>query len=812
MIVGCVGVYGERVDQALEGIRRLRPGTDRLVVIVDESVTDEQKKVLRDAGCEVYLHIWEDSMVRMRNQYLQKVQTDDWVVVFDPDECFNEQFVKDVKELTKKAEAQGADLLLINSHDVTIKQDGSKDESISDFFKNLIFRKREGTKYEGVGEVKEVHETLNIPGIQRAIRLPKEKYWYTHTKYWWEIWERACVLPGTLIFTDRGLLPIEEIRVGDRVFSEDGSFHDVSKVWQRDYKGPVVEVRTHYGWPVKVTSDHLVKGLEARVAFRMGADKALGRTQGVPSYNSGWVEARNLKGEICPFPRPNLPLKLVPNIKVSYTGRKYSNWYINDKRRKRRIQTDIPDFWWFCGIYIAEGDVWESNNIRLSLNKSDPFIARLRSYTRDELRRSPVEQEDGERLTFTIRHYDLAQWLLQNFGKGAYEKRIPIEFLGLPKRLLLSLAEGIMDGDGTPLRGGGRCLSTVNRSIAGFIILTYAKYGGFSTYSLIPPEKLRGFGDGHRKPVNRISIEGHTLRYIESIQHGNMAKTDAKYGWSDFKNLYVPVYRFWEEDYDGPIYDLTVEGPPSFTSPYIILHNSRNVFLAGGGNNVGERNEAWPQLRSICYDLGLDNWPKAREYFRKGNIDPRLKKWLWDNRYEGFDYHHEMMEFGRWYFEYLHPEEAEGWAPVTELREGSPPEVMRYVEETYLKVLGRHADDEGKIAYTNAILSRAIRREDLPEILRQSAEYRQKVPAPPEGESIRVQVPVNVDIKITDEFFVQALQRSKTYWEKIKPKLDIGTFLEEGLGDNWAELQKWYYSQKEVKMRDFIKKLKGLAS
>ena len=192
MLVASIGLYGERVEQALEGITRLRPHVDRYVVIVDETVTEEQKEQLQDLGCEVYFHPWEDSMVRMRNQYLNKVQTGDWVICHDPDEAFNEQFCKDARELCRKAEEKGIDLLLINSRDCTIKADGSKDESVSDFYKNIIFRKREGTHYGGVGEVKEVHETLIFPGETRAARLPKEKYWYTHTKYWWEIGRASC--------------------------------------------------------------------------------------------------------------------------------------------------------------------------------------------------------------------------------------------------------------------------------------------------------------------------------------------------------------------------------------------------------------------------------------------------------------------------------------------------------------------------------------------------------------------------------------------------------------------------------------------
>lgn len=432
MIVGCLGVYGERIDQATVCIKRLRPHVDRYVVIVDESVTEDQKQRLRDLGCEVYFHPWEDSMVKMRNQYLEKCQTDDWIIVHDPDEWFCEKFCEDVREIYEKAEKEDLALLLINSHDIMYQEDGIKAESVSDFFKNLIFRKMAGTRYEGVGEVKEVHETLIIPGLTRVVRLPKEKYWYEHVKYWHEVWERAA----------------------------------------------------------------------------------------------------------------------------------------------------------------------------------------------------------------------------------------------------------------------------------------------------------------------------------------------------------------------------------------------RNVFLAGGGNNVGERNPSWKPLREICDDLGLDNWPKAREYFRKGDIDPCLKQWLWDNRLEGFDFDHEEMEFGRWYFEYLHSEEktfpdGRVWEAVTELPEDSPAGVMKYVEDQYMQVLGRHAEQEGKEYYVNAIREGRISREDLPEILKRSLEYQQKVAVSPsaQGERIRIPIPVNVDIQITEDIFLEALKKSGIYWKTIKPKMDIGDFIFDFLKEP-EEFLKWFYTNKEeATPKDFFSKL-----
>lgn len=392
-IVFCQGTYEERMSQTSACVERIRPYVDRAVIIVDESVSEESKKWLEEQGCEVYVHPWEDSMVRMRNQYLKRCEHGDWVIVSDPDELFCKKFCEDVRRIIEKAEAEGIGLLLINSHDTTYMKDEPPSETVSDFFKNLIFKYEEGVVYEGVGEIKEVHETLKLPPNTKVSKLPPE-YYYEHIKYWHEVFERAA----------------------------------------------------------------------------------------------------------------------------------------------------------------------------------------------------------------------------------------------------------------------------------------------------------------------------------------------------------------------------------------------RNVFLGGGGNNVGGINTAWVPLRELCYELGLDNWPKTREYLRKGGIDSRLKEWLWDNRSEGYNFMHEMMEFGRWYFEYLHPEEAEFddgrvWEAILELEPGSPPEVARYIHQCYQEILGRPADQEGLDVYGKAILEDRLKREDLPTVLKQSQEYMRKH-APEAQESVRLKVPVNVDVRLSEDLAFQGLMRSET-WLNIKTKLEL---------------------------------------
>lgn len=419
MIVACQGTYGERISQTLEGMGRIRPYVDRAVVIVDETVTEEQKQQLIDIGCEVYFVPWEDSMVKMRNEYLKRVQTNDLVIVSDPDEWFGPEFCKDVRKIIAKAEEDGAELLLISSHDITYWENGERGEHVSGFFKNLIFKKTPETEYVGVGRIKHVHENLKLSKDAKIVRLDP-KYYYEHIKHENEIWERAA----------------------------------------------------------------------------------------------------------------------------------------------------------------------------------------------------------------------------------------------------------------------------------------------------------------------------------------------------------------------------------------------RNVFMAGGGDNVGEFNLAWKPLRQICAGLGIDNWTEARDYLRKGNIDPRLLQWLVEHRFEGTNVDHEMMEFFTWY-KWMHPKELEGIERVKNLSEADSSVVQEYVNRVFKEVLGAEANESDKQGIAKALLSGEIEQKNLPGILanyqQQIAQRQQQMPQQAQvkkGERIRLPVPVDVDVHITEELFLRALLKSDTFWRNIKPQMDIGKFIEKKVWDKVA-FHRWFYKNQD---------------
>lgn len=154
---------------------------------------------------------------------------------------------------------------------------------------------------------------------------------------------------------------------------------------------------------------------------------------------------------------------------------------------------------------------------------------------------------------------------------------------------------------------------------------------------------------------------------------------------------------------------------------------ARNVFCGGGGNNVRDKNPMYVELQRIAKRLGLEKWPQMREYIRRGNIDPELQDIIVKNRNDaGWDWENESRDFFLW-CKAIHPRQFKEWESKPKSpSKGSPTEVMAYVEDQYLKILGRNADDVGKQHYTMAIVQGRIKREDLPKILKESEEYKQK--------------------------------------------------------------------------------------
>lgn len=85
-------------------------------------------------------------------------------------------------------------------------------------------------------------------------------------------WDRACLVPGTLVATSEGEVPIEHVRAGDYVLTRQG-YKRVKKAWLTKYVTETVSVRFSNGSEITGTADHLIW-----------------------TKNRGWVELARLQG------------------------------------------------------------------------------------------------------------------------------------------------------------------------------------------------------------------------------------------------------------------------------------------------------------------------------------------------------------------------------------------------------------------------------------------------------------------------------------------------------------------------------------
>ena len=115
-------------------------------------------------------------------------------------------------------------------------------------------------------------------------------------------------------------------------------------------------------------------------------------------------------------------------------------------------------------------------------------------------------------------------------------------------------------------------------------------------------------------------------------------------------------------------------------------------------------------------------------------------------------------------------------------------EVEAFVRRAYFQVLGRHPDRGGLDSYTELIMQGKLKKEDLPGILRASPEWKQKFgerekEKEKEKEKVKVHAPVEVTVQVTEAMLLEAFSKSKLYAEVIKPRLDVGRWVLESMGE-----------------------------
>ena len=403
-----------------------------------------------------------------------------------------------------------------------------------------------------------------------------------------------CFPAETLILTDRGLLPIEHIKIGMNVLTHRNRWRAVTAT-MRDTKDTIVlRGYGHYG--LETTENH---PFYATTRPRKWNNATRRWTR--PFQTAGWVRATGMLRGYWATP---IAAEFLPVPRVGGRGAEFT-----------------PDFWWMVGRWLGDGTVrvrersseitivcgkHEANKLEQQLGFAQPRGDRAVSgeyhWRRREIRTAEL---------FECAHQGLAHWLVEHFGKLARAKTIPAWALAMPVEWRLKLLEGYMSADGH--EGTRRHeATTISRKLAiGLRLLAESLGHRVSLYYKAPRPNARIEG----RVVNERPQYRVMWRKSRAADH-EQTTTSEGHSWMQVKEI-TPGRKKVD------VFNISVADDESYVADGIVVHNCTHFSNARGGKPMSKQSRAtvkyilrWASRLEID-DLLIEN---VREFMTWGPL------------------------------------------------------------------------------------------------------------------------------------------------------------------------------------------------
>ena len=390
-----------------------------------------------------------------------------------------------------------------------------------------------------------------------------------------------CFVPGSFVFSNPGVMKIEDIDVGNKVMGN-GNFVNVTHKFKNHYNGDIVKIKPFYSTEFSVTPNHPLKvaNVERKTKSGFGIVKNI--------KNVDWKDANYVtKDDFLAIPKYNV--EIVPQtIDMSNYISNPKYWEISDDQIKvinknnshsRFVEMD-EDVFRFLGWYVAEGSPLESA-LQFSINTKD--LEKVKPLS------EKIDKIFGTTSKFYSYHKNIVTWRvdltpLRNFvveecGHGAMNKKIPMFVLNAPKNLLKAFLESYLDGDGHINENYSRGNYTTSMIVANTVSpkLAYGLQVAFTKLGIL------GSVNKHKNSCDndeyRFSI--YHKKFVEMFT-GNKISGKRNRSWNKFIEtddcFYVPIQKIEREEYDGDVYNIETSDH-TYVAP-VLVHNCNRMSLS----------------------------------------------------------------------------------------------------------------------------------------------------------------------------------------------------------------------------------------
>jgi UDP-glucose 6-dehydrogenase len=281
----------------------------------------------------------------------------------------------------------------------------------------------------------------------------------------------GCVPSDELIYTEHGLRPIIDIKIGDKVLGGDGCLHPVVHCFERHYKGDILEIRVRgRRHPIRITPNH-------RVYVSKDTRTNLKR-QRTSEYTS----------EVQMIPSGNLT----------------TDYYIVFPLPSEKTQIPLPEhvseeYLDFSGYYLSEGSLGKSKGtdryyqVRTTFNSGETDyieeVSELLSVMcpNNKLRVS-VKKSHNTATDVSIGNRELSENLISDFSRVHVNKKLPNWLLYGSSDVAEKVLRGLFRGDGC-WEEKGFTFTSVSHDLAAGVHFLLLKLGIRSTLRYIDDKR-----------------------------------------------------------------------------------------------------------------------------------------------------------------------------------------------------------------------------------------------------------------------------------------------------------------------------------
>ena len=430
----------------------------------------------------------------------------------------------------------------------------------------------------------------------------------------------VCLPTGESVLTNGGIKKIENITYNDKLISRDGSLTDILDIKTRLYGGKIYEITPSNTFrSTKFTDEHPILVSQSSKLKRMYKTNNINYkfNQRYWDHDFKFIDAKNVKkGDwIC---YPNIYKKeILTDINLLW------NEFENIGRIDYRINNNPllnNDFWWFVGIWLAEGWCYTDINGNVSIHSSHnsnelDIINRLKSIVGNLFNRKLlITVKENNTTTCEFNSKQIGMFLTKYFGKYAGGKFISEKIKYISNEYKKSLIKGYIEGDGCirKTKTDGKCIGIVSISlklledIQGMLF----SMGCISMVNLLRrarKSKIRDTIINQKQAYSLIIHDYGCSKILDNYTPKSKTQriADCYFGENE-DYIYFRVKKVNEMDYVGLVHNFTTS-TGTFLCENITTHNCADV-ARGDGTDF-----------SAYHVLDAETLNQCAEY--KGQID-----------------------------------------------------------------------------------------------------------------------------------------------------------------------------------------------